>query len=70
VITMTIRTRTTPTIDIPEIEQAVDDHELLALAFQDAVEALARYAMVGRTVFHSCLLLDEIREQFERGNRP
>ena len=69
-IAMTIKTTTMPTIDIAGIQEALAEDELLALAFQDAVAAVARYAMVGRSVFHATLLLDRIREEFERGNRP
>jgi hypothetical protein len=65
-----IRHKTTPAIDIPEIQPALADEELLACAFQDAVQAMARYAIKDRTLFHATLLLDEIREQFERGNKP
>jgi hypothetical protein len=66
----TIRARTTPETSIPEISRALADEELLACAFQDAVQAMARYAIVGKTLFHATLLLDELREGVEKGNRP
>lgn len=61
-----IRPRTTPTIDIAEIDQALCDEELLARSFQDAVLAMGRYAVLNRSLFHATLLLDEIRAEFDK----
>ena len=61
---------TTPVIGIPEIKQALGDEELLAVAFADAVDAMAQFAISGRSVFHATVLLDDLRRRFEeRANR-
>jgi len=55
-----------PTIDIPEIKQALADQQLFERAFCDCIEAFARFATAGRPVADALVALDSWRNVFEK----
>jgi hypothetical protein len=53
-------------IDIRLIDEAIRDDRLLERATMDAIEAMMRFAVLGRSIPSAITELDRLRQQFER----
>ena len=62
-------TKTVPVIDIPAIQQALGEEELLERALLDCIQEFSRHACVGRPIAEAIVVLDSWRNLFEKMRR-
>jgi hypothetical protein len=53
---------------VDDLRQSLTDDKLIMIAVSDAVEALMRFAVVGRSIPDAIVALDQLRRQYERAS--
>ena len=55
--------------ELTDIEAAIRDHRLLERATLDCIEAMMRFAVVGRSIPDAIVALDLLRQRLESNGR-
>jgi hypothetical protein len=56
--------------ELEDLKAAVSEDKLFQRATLDCIEAMIRFAVVGRSIPNAIVALDLLRQQLERADRP